>query len=406
MAFFAARQPILRTDKSVYGYELLFRSGNENVFPDIDEEKATSKMIEGLQLDLGLDRIADGKFAFINFTEESILRNYPDMLPKQKVVIEVLESVKPTRQVFHALKELSDEGYILALDDFVHGYEWEDFYSICSIVKVDCLAIRPEQLSEIIALKKRHPHLLLLAEKVENYKAFAHYQSLGFDLFQGYFFSKPEVMRSVTMSPSQSLLTSLLNELSKPDHSIANVTQLLEADVAVSFKLLRYVQSPIFKRRGNIESIKQAVVLLGKAELERFVMLLFAASVGDDKPTELIRLSMQRAKFCESLARLSGRQAEDSSAFLAGMLSLVDAMLDTPVTDLLATLPLSQNIKMALIEHKGWLADLITMCKLFEKGNWPKIDKASKSLSISLNDLVVAYYESTEWSNDRLNLIK
>jgi EAL and modified HD-GYP domain-containing signal transduction protein len=172
MAFFAARQPILDIDKKVFGYELLFRTSTDNVFPDIDEEKATSKMIEGLQFDLGLDKISSGKFAFINFTEQSILQLYPKLLPKQKVVIEILETVRPTPEVYEQIKILSNDGYTIALDDFIHSEAWEPFYELCKIIKVDCLDISSEQLTEIATLKTRYPHIVLLAEKVETYEQF------------------------------------------------------------------------------------------------------------------------------------------------------------------------------------------------------------------------------------------
>ncbi len=405
MAFFAARQPILDVDKNVYGYELLFRTSTDNVFPDVDQEKATSKMIEGLQFDLGLDKISSGKFAFINFTETSILKSYPSLLPKKQVVVEVLETVEPTRAIYVALKKLANLGYVLALDDFIHTDQWEPFYAFCKIIKVDCLSITPEQLDQIITLKARHPHLTLLAEKVENYEEFTRYKALGFDLFQGYFFSKPEVMKSVSMSSSLSLLSNLLNEVTKEDPNINLVVKLLELDPALSFKLLRYTQSPLFQRSRKIESIKQAAVLLGKAELERFIMLLFAASLGADKPTELIKLSMHRAKFCEYLALQKQKKHQLSSAFLVGMLSLIDAMLDANIDDLIGDMSLSDNIKDALLQHKGWLADVLLICQIFEKGDWKKIDKVCSLLKLDYQELIKLYDDSAKWAEEHVKLL-
>ncbi|MFT7505925.1 MAG: EAL and modified HD-GYP domain-containing signal transduction protein, partial [Gammaproteobacteria bacterium] len=364
MAFFAARQPILDVNKNVYGYELLFRTGADNVFPDIDQEKATSKMIEGLQFDLGLDKISSGKFAFINFTEESIIKSYPRLLPKDKVVIEILETVNPTDEIYTELKELYDEGYVIALDDFIHNEQWERFYEICKIIKVDCLNILEDELTEIASLQKRHPHILLLAEKVESYQEFTRYLDLGFDLFQGYFFSKPELMTNASMSSSQALLSSLLTEITKDQPNIKLITSKLEMDAGLSFKVLRYTQSPLFKRAGKIESIRHAVIMLGEAELERIIMLLFAASLGHDKPNELIKLSMHRAKFCESLAVISRTKDNISSAFLVGMLSLVDAMLDASIEDLIGNMPLSDSIKKALLTKTGWLAEAVLICEI------------------------------------------
>lgn len=405
MAFFAARQPILDVNKQVYGYELLFRTSTDNVFPDIDQEKATSKMIEGLQFDLGLDKISSGKYAFINFTEDSILKSYPSLLPKSQVVIEVLETVQPSADIYQALKELSEEGYVIALDDFIHSEEWEAFYAICKIVKVDCLNTSDEELKEISKLKIRHPHIILLAEKVESYEEFKRYAQMGFDLFQGFFFSKPEVMKNVSMSSAQSLLSNLLNEVTKPEPNIKHVTALLEMDAGLSFKVLRYTQSPLFKRSKKIESIRQAVVMLGKVELERFVMLLFAASLGQDKPSELIKLSMHRAKFSEKLAGLSNKKDKESSAFLVGMLSLIDAMLDANIEELIGNMPLSETIKEALLVHKGWLANVILVCEIMEHGKWAKLDRACTILKVEYDDLVRAYDEAGVWAEERLALL-
>jgi EAL and modified HD-GYP domain-containing signal transduction protein len=405
MAFFAARQPILDINKHVYGYELLFRTGTDNVFPDIDQEKATSKMIEGLQFDLGLDKISSGKFAFINFTEESILKAYPSLLPKNKVVIEVLETVNPTDEIYEELKKLHVDGYVIALDDFIHAPEWERFYEICKIIKIDCLHTSAEELQEIACLKKRHPHIVLLAEKVESYEEFTRYANFGFDLFQGYFFSKPELIKNASMSSSQSLLSSLLTEIAQNEPNIEFITSKLETDAGLSFKVLRYTQSPLITRGSKIESIRHAVVLLGKAELERIIMLLFAASLGHDKPTELIKLSMHRAKFCERLTHLSNKKEYMSSAFLVGMLSLIDAMLDSSIEELIGNMPLSDSIKEALLINKGWLADIILVCEMVEKGKWTKLDKACAFMRLDYDDVLKAYVDSANWAEERLILL-
>lgn len=405
MAFFAARQPILDIDKNLFGYELLFRSSAKNVFPDIDEEKATSKMIEGLQFDLGLDKIAQGKFAFINFTEQSILQSYPLLLPKNKVVIEILETVKPTEAIHAKLKILFDEGYTIALDDFIHSNEWEPFYKFCKIIKVDCLNITAKQLDDVTKLKIRHPHIVWLAEKVETYEQYKDYAALGFTLFQGYFFSKPEVVKNVSMSSTQALLASLLNEVMQKEQNVNQITKLIEIDVALSFKVLRYTQSPIFKRRQKIDGIRQAIVLLGEKELENFVMLLFAASLGENKPTELIKLSIHRAKFCEQLAVISNKKDQMSSAFLVGMLSLIDAMLDANIEELIGNMPLSENIKQALLVNKGWLANVILLCQIMEKADWKKLEKACVLLKINCDEVTQAYENSALWTEQRLTLL-
>lgn len=405
MAFFSARQPILDTNRRIFGYELLFRSGSENVFPDVDQEKATAKMIEGLQLDLGLDKVTGGKLAFINFTEKSILQALPNLLPKKQVVVEILEDVNPTKAVYVQLKKLANDGYIIALDDFVHESVWEPFYKICQIIKIDCKAIEPAQLEDIAKVKARHPHLKLLAEKVESYDEYQLYKAKGFELFQGYFFSKPELIKNVSLTSSQSMLTLLLNEISKPEVNIKEVTRLIEIDVALSFKLLRYTQSSLFKRNKKIENIKRAVVMLGHTELERFIMLLFAATFGEGKPTELIRMSMHRAKFCEQIAGKTNFKSQISTAFLVGMLSLVDAMLDADIHELIDKMPLSDDIKDALLGQQGWLGEFIDLCLCLESGDWQRIKTACDKFNVDMTEVLRLYDETRIWAHEQLAAI-
>ncbi len=405
MGFFAARQPILDINKALFGYELLFRTSLDNVFPDVDQEQATSKMVEGLQFDLGLDRISEGKLAFINFTEQSLLAGYPEMLPKEKIVVEILETVKPSNSLYGALKKLRQKGYILALDDFIHEPQWTPFYKLIDIVKIDYLETSKEDIQKTIEAVREYPNIKLLAEKVETTAEFKKALSLGFHYFQGYFFSRPEVIRSVALTPGQTSITTLMNKISAPEPDFDEITTLFELDVTLSFKLLRYTQSAIFKRRNPIKTIKQAVLVLGKAELERFVGLLFAAQFSGGKPEELIRLSMQRAKFCELLAVHCKQNNSSSSAFLMGMLSLIDAMLDTDLNSIINDLPLSEEIKQALTENQGWLADCLMLCKHFEKGDWQKMESSCKNLNITYTEILEEYVRAGIWAEERIRAI-
>ena len=245
-----------------------------------------------------------------------------------------------------------------------------------------------------------------MAEKIENYKEFIRYEKLGFELFQGYFFAKPEVIKSVSLSSSQSVLSGLLSEVTKKVPNFAQITKLFEIDVALSFKLLRYTQSPIFKRRKSINNIKQAVVLLGHTELERFVMLLFAATIGEGKPTALIKLSIHRAKFCEQFAERAKFDKEVSSAFLVGMLSLIDAMLDAELEQLISAMPLSDSIKEALVLHQGLLSEFIALCQYCETGDWEAMEAAGEKYNITLDELLTIYQDAELWANERLSALK
>ncbi|GAA0352147.1 EAL domain-containing protein [Bowmanella denitrificans] len=401
MAFFAARQPILDREKTLVAYELLFRESLKNVFPDVGEDMATSKIIEGLQFNLGLDTLTENKLAFINFTQETLLQRYPLLLPKEQVVVEILESVPPTRQLLNICKEFKEKGYQIALDDYEHKKVWLHFFPYIDIIKVDLRASSAEQINEIKRAAEPYPGIKLLAEKVETHEEFHQAIEMGFSYFQGYFFSKPEVMRSRTLDPSQLTVARLMTELAGEDPDIAAITTVFETDVNLSFKLLRYAQSPLFKRRNDITNIKQAIITLGLQELRRFVSLLFTAQFSDRKPAALTVMSLVRARFCEHLSAQPGQESSEAGAFLTGMLSLLDGLLDASLPELLEKLPLSPTIKAALIQGQGRLAEYLDTAKAFEAADWPLAQRLCKKMELGIDKVTRLYVDSVRWATVR-----
>lgn len=404
MAFFAARQPILDKEKKLIAYELLFRESLKNVFPDIGEDIATSKIIEGLQFNLGLDTLTENKLAFINFTQETLLQRYPLMLPKEQLVVEILESVPPTRQLLEACKEFKAKGYKIALDDYVHKNVWLHFFPYVDIIKVDLRDSTPQQIEQIKKAAAPYPNIKLLAEKVETHEEFHQAIEMGFSYFQGYFFSKPEVMRSRTLDPSQLTIAQLMTELSSDEPDMEAISKVFETDVNLSFKLLRYAQSPLFKRRNDIVNIKQAIITLGLEELRRFVSLLFTAQFSDRKPAALTVMSLVRARFCEHLSAQPGQDSSEAGAFLTGMLSLLDGLLDASLPELLEKLPLSPSIKTALIAGEGRLAEYLEMAKAFEAADWGRAQNLGKQLEMGIDKVTRLYVDSVRWATVRENM--
>ncbi|WP_416308211.1 EAL and HDOD domain-containing protein [Neptunicella sp. SCSIO 80796] len=402
MAFFAARQPILDIDKQLFAYELLFRESLDNVFPEtMDAEEATSRMVEGLQFNLGLDCLTQNKCAFINFTHESLIKQYPQLLPNDQVVVEVLETVKPGKQLLAAIIELKEKGYTIALDDYIHHRIWLHFFPYIDIIKIDWKETSLETIKKVIEAIKTFPHIKLLAEKIESHDEFNIAVGLGFSYFQGYFFSQPEVLQSRAISASQMSLANLMVELSQAEPDIDSVTRVIEQDVNLSFKLLRYTQSPLFKRRSEISTIKHALSVLGNQELRRFISVLFTAQFADNKPPELTNMSLVRACFCESLACLTGHEQQKESAFLIGLLSLLDALLDTSLEELLEKLPLTDNIKQALLNHHGIFGQFLELLTALEHADWPKVTQLEKSVNISKKQAGELYQGALQWANQR-----
>jgi EAL and modified HD-GYP domain-containing signal transduction protein len=405
MFFHAARQPILDRDKNLFAYELLFRDGITNAFPEIDGDEATSKIVAASQFDFSMSDFTGDKPAFINFTLETIVKKYPNLIPPEELVVEILETVKPGKRLLAHCKELKNLGYVIALDDYIHQPVWRHFYPFINIIKIDFLATSLETINETIEAIKDFPHIKLLAEKIETHETYQVAMDLGFEYFQGYFFSKPEMIKAKTLTPSQFSLAELLYETSKSELDLPKIIGVFELDVNLSYKLLRYSNSPLFRRRVEISTIKQAIVTLGRAELQKFVSVLFTAQTSDGKPPELMALSLTRAKFTEGLAIEYGKMNDTSIAFLTGMLSLIDAILGESMASAMEKLPLSSEIKDALVKGEGELANLIKIVKCYETTSWDDAWLELKHLGIDEAKVPDIYRNSVQWANEQMQFV-
>ncbi len=403
MYFYAARQPILDIDKKLFAYELLFRDSIDNVFPEIDADEATTKMIEASNFNVGLSEFTGSKPAFINFTLETLSKGYPETLSTDEVVIEILETVKPGKKLLEICQDLNEKGYTIALDDYIHQPVWRHFYPFIKIIKIDWQDTSIDIIKEVKTAIADFPHIKLLAEKVETYEEYNQALELGFELFQGFFFAKPEMVKTKNLSPSQIAMAELLYETSKPDLDLTSITSVFERDVTLSYKLLRYANSPIFRRRNEISTIKQALVILGSGELKRFLGLMFAANVNPDKPSELINSAMARAKFCELVAEQVNTSLDTSIAFLTGLLSLIDAIVDEELEGILAKLPLAQEIKDTLLTRKGTMAALIKLVELIERADWHKTSIVMEKLGVEKSKVVRNYNQAIAWADEQSN---
>jgi len=405
MNFYAARQPILDKSKNLFAYELLFRDSIDNVFPNIDGDEATTKMIEASQFNMGMSEFTGNKPAFINFTLDTLSQGYPEMLTSDEVVIEILETIKPGKKLLGLCKNLHAKGYTLALDDYEHQNVWAHFYPYIKIIKIDIQQTGVEEIKEVLTAIKDHPHIKMLAEKVETYDEYNQMLHLGFDYFQGYFFAKPEMIKTKSLSPSQMAMAELLYETSKTDLDLNSVTSVFERDVSLSYKLLRYANSAIFKRRNEISTIKQALVILGSGELKRFIGLMFAITANPDKPSELINMAMTRAKFCELVAHEIHSQLDVSIAFLSGLLSMIDAILDEEMSIILEKLPLSEDIKDPLLTKKGVMAALIKLVEFIEQAQWDKTTVVMDKLKLDKDKVIEYYNQAVAWADEQTKTV-
>ena len=282
---------------------------------------------------------------------------------------------------------------------------WRHFYPYVDIIKVDFLATELPQIEQIIADTKDYPNIKLLAEKVETNEHYQQALAMGFEYFQGYFFARPETVRTRSLSPAQYTLAELLYETTKPDLDLPKIISIFELDVNLSYKLLRYSNSALFKRRVEISTIKQALITLGKVELKRFISILFTSLVSEDQPAELMGLSLTRAKFAEGLSEQHNPMGDSSSAFLMGMMSLMDAILGESLDQVLDKLPLSQEINDALLSNTGDMAKFLSIIKHYEQVEWSAAEAEVDALGIDKNSLPMVYHDAVQWSNQQMTLM-
>jgi len=397
MYSYVARQPILDTDKNTIGYELLFRDGPKNSFPDIDAEQATSRLLSD-QFMNSCYNTTGNKLAFINFPYSSLISLIPTLLSKDKLIIEILEDCEPTDELFQAVIIFHQKGYKMALDDFIPDSRWNRFLPYIDFIKFD-IQLFPLSEAKSFIHNNLHHKIKFLAEKVETYEEFQQAKQIGFDYFQGYFFSKPEMLQQRVIEPSELVTLQLCSEISTPELDYDAIEKLIASDVTLSYKLLKYVNASSVISKA-ITSFKHALIYLGQDKLRRFISLMTAAHANQHKPQSLYVLSIQRARICEQLVIKGAFKVEPNQAFLMGMFSLLDALLDKPLSQLLTNLPLSEELKLALNEGKGELGHLLNAVKAYENADWEQVNNHCNVLGISGELFASQYAESLQWGDE------
>jgi len=389
---FIGRQPIFDRTMKLCAYELLFRSGAENHAGQFDGDQATSQVIVNAFIDVGLDELIGPHPAFINLTRSFLTGTTALPFPKDRVVLEVLEDIQPDAEVIEGVRKLAEDGYVIALDDFVFSVKLEPLLPLAGIVKLDLRALSREDIAEHVRLLRRYP-VKLLAEKVETQDDFDYCKSLGFDLFQGYFLSRPNIVRGSQLPPNRLAVLQLLSRLQDPGIVASDIEALVMQDVALSYKLLRYINSAFFALPKKIESIRQAVIYLGVRAIKAWVSLLAVAGLSN-KPAALVTQAMQRAKMCELLARTAKHQNTEVY-FTVGLFSLLEALMDVPQEKILESLPLTQDVQDALLIRKGLYGEALSCVIAYESGEFlrARFDRLSPS------QMTDAYVASARWAD-------
>jgi EAL and modified HD-GYP domain-containing signal transduction protein len=386
------RQPILDRQLRIHGYELLYRSAEAFTESGFDGDLATARTVLDSFLEFGLHRLVGTSRVFINMTRTFFADIQPLPIDKERLVIEVLEDIELSDDVVNGVRKLHAEGYVVALDDYRFEPRWAPLLPHCSIIKVDILnldlnAYRP-QIGEL-----KSKGLTLLAEKVETREEFERAKALGFDLFQGYFFARPQVVTTTRLSGNRNILVQMIAKINDPNVDIDDIAALVELDSNLSLKVLRFINSAALSLPRKVTSIHQAVVYVGIQRLRAWSTLIVMAGMDLYSP-ELLTTSLVRAELCRSyFTELASGDPE--SAYTVGLLSTLDAMLSQPMQELLDELPLPQQMIEALKSHTGPYARSLQCAIDLEQFQWQT--EATSSLPVErLNTMYVQALERVE----------
>ena len=398
---YIARQPILNVHKRLYAYELLYRGAEPYTLKDVSGNRATASLLSSTFLTRGIDEISGMRPCFINFTQDLIERNLPAAFPKGQIVIEILEDVEPSKKVVSVCRKLHEDGYRIALDDFVYNRKFEPLLEIADIIKIDIRLTPLDTITRTLHRLNKYK-VKLLAEKVETNADFEKANKLGFTYYQGYFFSKPERIEIRELSSVKVNLLRLLAEVTRKETTMEKLRDIISIDIAISYKLMRFLNSAYFYRLQEVKTVKHAIAYLGEKELRRFVLLVVISELASEQPGELTRLALVRAKFCELLGEISPHKAISGELFIMGLFSLLDTMLGAPMEKIMDKLPIGRRVKDALAQRSGLLSGFLKVSMAFERNQQRKISSLLLELKINPQQVPESYLTAVRYANGLL----
>lgn len=391
------RQPIFNYKTEVIGYELLYRSSSQTDRAEIqDKDRATTEVIINAFASIGIDSIIGDAKAFINFTRNFLLGKNPIPLHPKRIVLEVMEDTQIDRPLIEALRNLAKRGFTIALDDVIDPNSILPLLDVAHIIKMELPCLSKTQ---IITYAKFYQQrgLKVVAEKVETLKEFEFCKNLGIDYFQGYYLCKPNLVKGRQLKPSLITRLRLLQKIQDPYVDFEDIEKVVSQDVAISYRLLRLVNSAVYGLRREIESIHQAITLLGLDQVRKWFTLFFIMEMGD-KPPELLTIALVRAQMSEFLAKAMGLHNVEKY-FLVGLLSVLDALTDLPLEQVINTLPISNEMRESLLNHTGTSGDILLSVLAYEQGNWDNVLK----INLPTQTIRGAYLNSLQFAKTMLN---
>lgn len=398
---FVARQPIFDTRLNVFGYELLFRASRENRFTTDDQEQASLSVIANSFFVFGIGALTGSARAFINFTRETLLNDYAFALPREALVVEIVEDVPIDADVLAACQRLKQSGYLIALDDFDQRDQRENVRPLleyADIVKID-FATSSDVQRRRYARELPHYEVSLLAEKIETHADRDQAIDLGYAYLQGYFFARPEILVKQQAPAVRAHRLAIIRELHRPNPDMRKVEDLFRHDPDLSYKLLRHLNSAAFSFVSRIQTIWRAITILGERGMRAWTSVVVLAGLGGDAPAEVIVVSVTRARFCELIGMELKLGAQADDLFLMGLFSMIDVLTGTTMEEALSTAPLSSEAKDALLGSRNRSHQILELARLYEQGRWAAAERLIWDLRLASGHIQSLYLDAVEWGN-------
>lgn len=401
--FFLARQPILGRNQRLVAFELLFRSADSPEANVVDHAAATAAVISHAS-QLGMQRVVGERLAFINVDEVVLMSDFVRFLPHDKVILEILETVKATPEVIARVVELRELGFTFALDDVIgKSDDIDKLLSLVDVIKIDVQAVASESLPALVKLFKA-PGMKLLAEKVETVEEYEICMALGFEYFQGYYFARPAILSGKKIAPSELVILNLL-QLINSDADDRDLEMSVKRDPLISLNLLRLVNTPAAGARRHIDSLSEALVVLGRDQLQRWLQILLYATPGANVElnSPLLQMATTRGKLMELMTRKlpAAQRASAEAGFTVGIMSLMDALFSMSMSDILGSVAVAPDVRAALLERDGMLGEMLRIVELLENPKrGPQLSKSLKAIGLSVKEMREIELEAFSWVNE------
>ena len=398
MDIYVARQPIFNRNMGLFGYELLYRRSENNFYEGEDHSRATKELVHNTFLVMGFPALTDGTKGFINFTQDLLETEILSILPKDKIVVEILENVEANDTIVAACQKLKKDGYTIALDDFMFNRTDRDYtplIEIADIIKIEFSKSDKQQQRKLI--NKYKNKIMFLAEKVETREEYKEAVKMGYELFQGYFFSKPIMVKAKEIETLNIHIVNILKELQNEEPDFIFIAETIQKDLGLSYKLLKMANSIYYGGKKAITSLRQAVIRLGAQEMKRWISIMLIKEFENSENSELIKVCLLRGRTLSLLSQELNPKQSATDFFLAGVLSSIDVILNDSMENILSSLALSEDVKNALLGQGGQLASCLNCILAYEKFEFDDAQNMLIKMNITLERFMDLYIEALKW---------